>query len=432
MITNNLFTDDFKLAPYWWDQTPRPVADQSLPASTEVLIIGSGYSGLCAGLQTARAVRNTVIIDAEAAGWGCSSRNGGLVSTAIKPEYEQLSARNGKQKAYAICAEGHAAWEWVRDFVAEEAIECSYRMPGKFYAAHSPKQYEILAKTLSRQTKGLETAYHMVPRSEQFAEIGTDAYYGGAVIDKHASLDPARYHKGLLDRFESANGLVISQCRALVIEKDGDGFIVKTSKGIIKTRDVLVTTNGYSDGVSPWLQRRVIPIGSYMIATEPLPEALMSRLLPTDRSIGDTRKVIFYYRPSPDRSRIIFGGRVTIGETDPKNSAPMLFQDLATLFPDLAGHKISHSWMGYIAYTFDHLAHVGKHDGVYYSMGYCGSGIAMSSYLGTCVARQLLGQKNGQTAFDDLNFQTRPLYYGKPWFLGPSVAWFRFLDRFVR
>jgi len=172
---------------------------------------------------------------------------------------------------------------------------------------------------------------------------------------------------------------------------------------------VIVATNGYSGRLLPWLSRRLIPIGSYVIATEPLTQATMDRLFPTDRLASDTCRVIYYYRPSPDRSRIVFGGRVSATETDPRISAPRLKAQLVRIFPELAGTGISHSWVGTVAYSFDHLAHCGVHDGIHYAASYCGSGVSMASYLGMRTGQKVLGSQAGRTAFDGLPFPTRPL-----------------------
>ncbi|PCI02636.1 MAG: FAD-dependent oxidoreductase [Hyphomicrobiales bacterium] len=425
-----LSTQGINQSPIWWDDVPRPnLFDRELPKTADVLVIGSGYTGLNAAIETSRSGRNTIVLDAEDAGWGCSSRNGGQISPEIKPSFQQLSSKYGETTAFDIMAEGHRAMAWLENFIRSEQIDCDYDTPGIFVGAHTPAQYEELAKELSVHPKGLEMPGHVIPRADQHNEIGTDAYFGGVVFDKSASVHPAKLHQGLLEKALAASATIIPHCRAIAINRDGDEFQVSTSKGIIRTREILIATNGYTKGISPWLQRRIIPIGSYMIATEPLPKALMDSLLPTNRNLGDTRKVIYYYRPSPDRTRIIFGGRVTGGETDPLVSAPLLFRDLVLLFPEIAKYKVSHSWMGFIAYTFDHLAHVGKHEGIHYAMGYCGSGIAMSCYFGTRIAQQLLGKPEGRTAFDKLNFQTRPFYKGNPWFLPAAVAYYRWRDQ---
>jgi glycine/D-amino acid oxidase-like deaminating enzyme len=290
-------------------------------------------------------------------------------------------------------------------------------------------QFEGLARRIANQPRGLEVEAHMVPRAEQHAELGTDAYHGGVVYTRHASLDPGRYHQGLLERVVAAGATVIAHCPVTAIEKGSGGFRVVTALGTSRAREVVVATNGYTGTLTPWLRRRVIPIGSYIIATEPLPEAQMARLIPRNRIVSDTRKVVFYYRASPDRRRILFGGRVSNSETDPEISGPRLHAEMVKIFPELAGTRISHSWCGFIAYTFDELAHIGNHDGLHYAMGYCGSGVGMASYLGMRLGQQVLGLNEGRTALDGLSFQTRPLYSGNPWFLAPAIHYYRWRDR---
>jgi len=429
-MTSDIFTDDFKPLPYWWERTPRPaLAAPPPPRSVDVAVIGSGYTGLCAALQVARAGRSTAVLDAEDAGWGCSSRNGGQISTSIKPGFDELARRHGADTAFAILKEGRNALAWIEAFVAEEGIDCDFMVPGRFHAAHNARKYEEMARDVGNQPKGLEVPAHVVPRAEQHRELGTDAYHGGVVYEKHASLDPGRFHQGLLDRVLAAGAAVIPRCRVDAVRRDGDGFALDTAQGTVHARDVVVATNGYTGPATGWLRRRVIPIGSYIIATEALAPAVMDRLMPTDRIISDSRKVVYYYRPSPDRTRIVFGGRVSSRETDPLKSAPLLRSDLVALFPELADVKVSHSWMGLVAYTFDTLAHIGRHDGLHYAMGYCGSGVSMAGYLGTRVAQQLLGKTEGRTGLDGVTFQTRPLYTGNPWFLSASVAYYRWRDR---
>ena len=282
------------------------------------------------------------------------------------------------------------------------------------------------AEKLSR-SEGVEA--YAVPSSEQLKELGSEVYHGGVVFPRHASLDPGKYHRGLLERVVEAGVDVVGNCAVMDIEKVADGFILKTPKGRVKARDVIVATNGYTTKLTPWLQRRVIPIGSYIIATEKLDPSMVDTLFPTNRIASDTCKVVYYYRTSPDRQRILFGGRVSATETNPMLSGPKLLKDMCRIFPQLEGTKISYSWTGTVAYTFDELAHTGQHNGIYYSMGYCGSGVSMASYLGMRLGQKVLRLAEGKTAFDDLPFPTRPLYVGKPWFLPAVVSWYRFRDR---
>jgi len=428
-MSDSVFAADLKLAPYWWDHTPRPdLPTVALPPRTDVLVVGSGYTGLNAALVTARGGRETLVIDAEDAGFGCSTRNGGQISTSIKPTYEKLAARHGADRAFRIKREGFQSREWVEELARRERIDCDFEVNGRFHGAHNPAQYEALARQLANQPKGLEVPYHMVPRAEQHRELGTDAYHGGAVFEHHAGVDPGRLHQGLLERVRETGTVVAPHTRATGIARDGQGFRVTTSRGTVAARDVVVATNGYTEGVTPWLRRRVIPIGSYIIATEELPPALIARLFPKRRVLGDTRRLVYYYRVSPDGKRVLFGGRVSLSETDPKVSGPLLRAELVRLFPELGAYRISHSWAGFVAYTFDELMHCGRHDGIHYAMGYCGSGVGMANYLGMRLGQQVLGLAEGRTAFDDLPFPTRPFYTGNPWFLAPSIRYYRWLD----
>lgn len=430
MMTGTVLMPDCKDSAYWLDDLPAAPPLPTAPLTEiDVAIVGSGYTGLNAALETARGGRSTMVLEAQDPGWGCSTRNGGQISTSVKPSLAKLTAKYGADHARAIRREGETALEWIEDLVTTEGIDCDFRRCGRYHAAHTPQHYEELAREvdLLSRIEGIEA--HMVPRAEQRRELGSDVYHGGAVFARHAALHPARYHRGLLSAVLGAGAHVVGHCPVTAIERQGSGFLLSTERGPVRARDVIVATNGYTTGLTPWLQRRVIPIGSYIIATEPLPEALVAELFPTNRIASDTCKVVYYYRPSPDGRRVLFGGRVSANETNTTISGPKLFADMCRIFPQLAPYRVTHSWMGRVAYSFDELAHTGIHDGVHYAMGYCGSGVSMASYLGKRLGQKVLGLAEGQTAFDALRNPTRPFYTGNPWFLPATVAWYRRIDR---
>ena len=425
----SIFSEDFKQAPYWWDLTPRPSLKPNIKnRKIDIAIIGSGYTGLCAGLLLARAGRSVTIFDAEDAGWGCSSRNGGQISTSIKPHYKTLVAKYGEEIAFGVVKEGHNSLSWIKNFISKENIDCSFTVPGRFHAAHSQKQFDILASQIEDQYPGLEVDAQVIAKKYQKSELGSEIYYGGVVFGAHASLDPARYHQELLQLVIKAGAMVIPNCRVVDLKKCAGQIELTTSDGNFDAEEVIVATNGYTGKLTPWLRRRVIPIGSYMIATEPMKPELMKELMPKQRVVSDTRKVVYYYRSSPDGSRIVFGGRVTSGDPNLNKSGFLLRKELIRIFPQLADIKISHSWMGFVAYTFNELPHIGNIDGLHYAMGCCGSGVGMSSYLGARIADNLLGSNEHVTGLDRIKFETRPLYNGNPWFLPVSVAYYRWLD----
>ena len=428
-MSDALFAPDYRPEPFWWMRSPRPeIPNDDLPARADVVIIGSGFTGLCAAMQTARGGRDTVVLDAEAAGWGCSTRNGGQISTSIKPDYKTLARKHGEQAAYAIRKEGHDALEWIGEYVAQEGIDCAFKRCGRFYAAHTPGAFKELADYIDDPPPGLETDAYLLPRSEQHTEIDSDLYHGGVVQPRHASLDPGRYHQGLLQRAQEAGARVFPHCAATGIQGRPGQLVVNTARGTLRARNVIVATNGYTSSLTPWLRRRVIPIGSYMIATEELDPERVRGLIPNDRVITDTRKLVVYYRTCPERRRILFGARVSITETDPNSAAPALHQQMTRRFPQLSDTLVSRAWMGFVAYTFDHMPHLGEREGVHYAMGYCGSGVSLSSYFGRKIGLQVLGKAEGDSPLCALSFGSRPYYWGRPWFLAPSIRYYGWLD----
>ena len=430
-MKTSLLAPNYKDSPYWWDRTQRPILeDIEIPRKIDVAILGSGYTGLHASIQTARSGRETLVFEAEQAGWGGSSRNGGQVSTSIKPNFTELSRRLGQENARAILQEGENALEWLGRFVQEEGIKCDYLKVGRFHGAHTHGQYQLLKRQIKLNPENFEQETQLVTPAKQHEEIGSDYYHGGLLFPNHASLDPALYHQGLLDCALNSGVKIKDRCAVNRIEKQAEGFLLHTDSGTVAAREVAVGTSGYTGSVTPWHQRRVIPIGSYIIATEELEEGLVDHLIPKNRIITDTRKLVVYYRASPDRKRILFGGRVSLKETDPNKSFAPLHSKLIEIFPQLSQAKVSHSWMGFVGFSFDHLPHTGVHEDIYYSMGYCGSGVSLSSYLGAKMGQRIAGLPEGKTALDDLPFSTRPLYYGNPWFLAPSILFYKFRDRF--
>lgn len=428
----DLFASDYRDEPFWWDRTPRPeMPETALPASVDIVVIGSGYTGLNAAIQTARAGRTTLVLEADALGQGCSTRNGGQVSTSMKPDHGSLSRKYGSDRALAMLREGHNAFEWIADFIRTEGLDCDFERVGRFIGAHTPAKFEEMCRKPARP-RGIEIECHPVSRAEQAAEIDTDFYYGGLVYPNVAGLDPAAYHQGLVGLARAARAELVDNCRVTGLEKDGPAWRVTTQRGSVMARNVIVATNGYTGPLTPWQRRRVIPIGSYIIATEKLPPEQIARLVPNRRMLGDTRKLVFYYRTCPANERIVFGGRVSIAETDPRASAPLLHEEMVRIFPELARTRITHSWMGFVAYTFDQRPHIGSHDGLFYSMGYCGSGVSLASYFGMRIGQQAAGLAEGRTALDDLDWPTRPFYTGRPWFLAPSVRYYKWRDSLGR
>lgn len=415
---SELFAPGFKELPYWWDAAPPTTAGTAeLPARVDVAIVGGGYCGLNAARELRRHGAEVLVLEAEKIGFGASSRNGGMVSGGMKLASSDLAARFGADKAAALVEEAAGSLGFLENLIESEQIACHYKRSGRFVGAHCRSAFDGMAaraeqlKTLT----GLDA--YALPRERQTQEIDTAYYHGGMVADATGSLHPGLYHQGLAEAARRAGALVVDGTRVATVERRPDGFTIATARGAVSAREVLVATNGYTDGAAPWLRRRLIPVASYIIATEPIAPELMRKLIPNGRMISDTNRVLHYYRPSPDGTRILFGGRASFRSVTPRQAAPILHRMMATIWPALARTRITHAWTGNVAFTFDFVPHIAVQDGVHYAAGCQGSGVAMASWLGYRAALRIAGRANRPSAFEGNPFPTMPLYGGNPWFL---------------
>ncbi|QQN62958.1 FAD-binding oxidoreductase [Bradyrhizobium diazoefficiens] len=422
---------DEKATPYWWEAAPpKPLPQQPLPKTLDVLIVGAGYAGLSAGLVLAREGRSVAAFDAMDPGEGASTRNGGITSGSIRPDYATLTRRFGEERALAIEAEGKTAREFLYDFIRTEGLACDFQPVGQFKGAFGYEQYEATARTAERLAKKLGIEAYAVSYAEQRKYIGTDVYRGGAVRMDIGGLHPAKFHSELL-RVALASGLAVhGRTPVISIEKDGSGFRVVTAASSIQARQVLVCTNGYTDAAVPFLRRRLVPVRSRIIATEELAPDLMARLMPKRMTITENREVGFYYRPSPDGKRILLGGRDSSRVGDPVAPKLLLRKGLVHLFPELEAVRLSHSWFGNVAMNRDMIPRIFEKDGVVYATGFCGSGVVWAPWVGMHAAHKLMGhEERARTAFDFRPPAFIPFYRGNPWFMPAFIQGYRMRDR---
>lgn len=438
VVAGNLFAPGFKAQPYWWDAAEPALRDTPVPDRTGVAIIGGGYAGLSAALTLRRLGHDVTVLDAERIGWGASSRNGGMVSGKVQVGAAALTALVGAQKAAEITSTCSAALPFIEETIAREGIDCDYVRVGRFTGACTPKQFDIQAGNVARMAEMSGLPARMVSRAEQRDVIGSDYYHGGMVSDATGSLHPGQYARGLAQAAKQAGAVLADHARVRSITRDGSGFRVATERFEIRADAVLTATNGYSLGpgkasAMPWLARRLVPVASYIIATEQLPRETIERLFPKLRMMGETRRVLNYFRPSPDGTRVIWGGRASFRSVGAKDAAPALHAAMTQVFPELASTRITHAWNGNVAFTFDRLPHIGVQDGVHFAAGCQGSGVAMATWLGHNVALKMAGAANKAFPLDGLPFATRPFYTGDPGWVLPIIGtYYRLRDRIDR
>ncbi len=420
--------EDARTTPFWWEEAPRrPQSSVDLPAKVDVAIVGSGYTGMSAALTLSRAGRSVLVLETGDIGFGASTRNGGQVGADYKSVLDRFNVNRDGAKRQAAHAQRWACYDYLTHLIESEGIECQYERVGRFVGAYKPKHYEVLARGLESAKSTLGVEGYTVSRGEVHKELGTERYFGGIALPREAALHPGLLHQGMVDRAGEGDTTLAPQTTVQGVEKSGSDFKVETTRGPVTARNVLIATNGYTREATPALRRGVIPVGSYMIATDEVAPEVMARIMPKGRINSDSRKVVFYYRASHDRRRVLIGGRVASGDVDEQLSGQRLHTVLADIFPDLADVGVSHSWMGFVAYTFDHKAHLGVQDGIHYAMGYCGGGVHQATYFGHCAAQQILGEDNAGIAPSAL--PTRPFYWGTPWFVPLAVMRYKITDR---
>ena len=429
-MDNTIFHENFKARPFWWeDYAPQALPETALPKDVRVAIVGAGYAGLSAALELAHQGVEVLVLDAAEPGFGASTRSGGMVSGGVNVGKRYMSKPMPNDQAAPFLNDAADAFSHVENLITYNKIECGWHKNGYFLGAWCQSHFDDMAKKVALLNAEAQSDSYIVPREAQRAEIGSDYYRGGMVVGRAAHLHPALYFKGLLGLVQKAGVAIASKTEVTGLAQNTDGsWAVTTPRGVVRAGDVIIATNGYTGGVTPSFKRRVVPVGSYIIATEELAPDLAASLSPRNRSFADTRRVLTYYRLSPDGKRMIFGGRAKFGHTDPVTTAPLLYQFMIDRFPQLKGTKITHSWTGNVAFTLDEVPHMGKFENLHYALGCNGSGIAMMSYLGHQTARKILGKVNRICAFDQPEFPSHPLYNGSTWFLPFIGYYFRTRD----
>ena len=413
----------------FWQATMPELPDgrgRDLPDAVDVVVVGGGYAGLSAARRAAELGADVALVEAERLGWGASTRNAGICHPGFKQPLGELRRLHGPERAARLYRETIDAYEHVKGLCAT-AVDADFAETGHLVLAAAPSHaagFPVAVDALS----DVDMAAHVVPRGELHSEIGSDAYAGGMVVERSAGLHPGKLLAGLGHLAESAGAALYEETRAIRLRPQADGrTVVETSRGATIAREVVVATNGYTGGLTPWLRRRLVPIGSYILVTDPLPAELAAEISPGRRQFFDTRNFLCYWRLTPD-DRLLFGGRASMWPTSVERAAGILQRAMIAVYPQLWQTRVAYAWGGRVAFTMDRMVHVGRAEGLAWVVGCCGAGVATMPWLGTRVAEWLGGGAPPELA--SLPFPIVPApYEGRAWFLPLAGEWWKTKDR---
>ncbi|HET9994105.1 MAG TPA: FAD-binding oxidoreductase [Candidatus Acidoferrum sp.] len=422
---------------YWLETGITPPAQSAgdLPESIDVAIVGGGFCGLSAARTLAKRGLNVAVFEAETFGWGASSRNGGMVLTGMKLPVPTLIKRYGRDAVRKMYAASLESIDCVEKIVQEENIDCNLSRCGHLEVACKQAHFGGYEESAALIKREFNHELRIIPKSELRAEIGSDIYFGGMVDETSAGLNPARYVAGLAQAAQRAGACLYDHTRVtnIALKKNNTRreFRVKTSRGTLVAREVILASGAYTTEATPALRKKIIPIGSYIIATEVLPPDLARELSPRNRMIYDSKHFLYYYRRTPD-NRMLFGGRAAFfpeTENTVRQSAEILRRGMITVYPQLRDAKVEFVWGGTLDFTLDVMPHAGKIGGMYFAAGFAGHGVAAATWFGAKLAGLICGDAN-DIPFDGIPFRGAPLGLrsGNTWALPLAGAWYKILD----
>ena len=418
-------------SPLWTDQFSRPnnIITSDIPsAETDIAIVGSGYTGLCAARILKKNGASVTVLDRNTIGWGASSRNGGMATPGLKQGIQKIHKIYGEKLAHEFWKISVDAIDLIDEIVTEHSIDCDWERNGHASLATKPSHAPRLMEYGSWLGKEFGHYQKYIPKHQIQDEIGSNTYYGALTDEISGGLHPSKYVFGLAS---AVSNLGVQLCENTAVTKiennDSNNFKLITSKGDINAKKVIIATNGYTDRLVPKLKPLIFPVGSYIVVTEPLTNELQNIINPKRRMYYDSKWFLNYFRLTPD-GRMLWGGRNDLStDLDLDDSAKRLSKELYTVFPDLKDIPITHTWTGKLGITFDLMPHIGKTNGIYYAFGYGGHGLSIATYLGTEIGLILSGKKD-RSPFMEIPHHTTFFYRNKPWFIPFAARYFRFLD----
>lgn len=358
-------------------------------ASCDVAVVGAGILGLSAALHIAARGGSVVVLDAATPGWGGGGRNGGQVNPGLKLDPEGLVGRFGPDIGGALANFGAATADETFDTLRKFGIDCDGTQKGWLQLAHSPTALRGLEQR-AREWRELGIAMEVLSAADAHRLTGSTAYAGGVLNPKGGSLHPLKLVRGLAKAAIAQGARIFRDSRVLKIEQAQGRSGLVTAKGRIWARRVLISTDGYTDGLFPALERSVLPVSTFQIASEPLSDELARTILPQGHHVSDTHRSLYYFRKDR-QGRFLIGGRGSYGPKGAARAYRELERVATKIYPEFAGRPWTYRWGGMVAVTEDHLFHVTEPaPGVLAAIGCNGRGVALSVALGRRLAERLL------------------------------------------
>ncbi len=421
-----------KLIPYWQDTaTPFAGADPGpVEGSVDVAVIGGGFSGLSAALALARRGATVAVLEAGRVMAGASGRNGGQVNNGTALDVADLAARLGLDRARRLYQAYDAAVDTVERIAGEEQIACDFRRSGKIKLAAKPGHYEKMARGFDLLHGKIDPETELIPAARIREEVNSHLFHGGLLYRKSAQMHVGRFGAGLANAAQRHGARIYEDAPVTALKRlGGAAHRVITRRGALIAKQVLVATGPSRTGPFFFFRRRIIPVGSFIVATEPLSQDQADTIMPTRRTATTTKNIGHYFRLAPD-NRLIFGGRARFALSSPtsdRTSGRILEAGLRDAFPQLGAVRIDYCWGGIIDLTADRLPRAGEHEGLFYALGYSGHGTQMSVHMGQQMAALMAGDA-AANPLRGLAWPAIPGHFGPPWFMPFVGLYYRVQD----